>query len=120
MFWTLSLSLSKESLLLLYIRVFPVSKLTLVCKITCVCVALFAISGVLCTLLICQPIQYNWDLTLPGGHCGDQKAIFGFYGVVNLATDVMVLALPIPSLMKLKLPYYKKVALVATFSVGFL
>ncbi|KUI71035.1 hypothetical protein VM1G_07034 [Cytospora mali] len=120
LFWTLSLSLSKISLLLLYIKVFPVSRLTLVCKITCVCVALFAISGVLCTLLICQPIQYNWDLSLPGGHCGNQKAVFGFYGVMNLATDVMVLALPIPSLMKLKLPSYKKVALVTTFSVGFL
>ncbi|ROV93613.1 hypothetical protein VMCG_08043 [Cytospora schulzeri] len=119
-FWTLSLSLSKISLLLLYIKVFPVSKLTLVCKITCVCVALFAISGVLCTLLICQPIQFNWDQSLPGGHCGNQKAVFGFYGVLNLMTDVLVLTLPIPSLLKLKLPSYKKVALIATFSIGFL
>lgn len=119
-FWTLSLSLSKISLLLLYIKVFPVSRLTLVCKITCVCVALFAISGVLCTLLICQPIQYNWNLSLPGGHCGNQKAVFGFYGVMNLMTDVLVLTLPIPSLLKLKLPSYKKVALIATFSIGFL
>lgn len=108
------------SLLLLYIKVFPVSKLTLISKITFICIALFAISGVLCTLLICQPIQYNWDLTLPGGHCGNQKAVFGFYGVMNLVTDLMVLGLPIPSLLKLKLPSYKKVALITTFSVGFL
>ncbi|KAJ4389297.1 hypothetical protein N0V93_006763 [Gnomoniopsis smithogilvyi] len=118
-FWTLSISFSKLSLLTLYIKVFPLSRLTTVSKITWVGVALLAVSGALCTLLICQPIQYNWDLTLPGGHCGSQKSLFGIYGVLNLFTDLMVLGLPIPSLVGLKLPTLRKVGLVATFAIGF-
>lgn len=119
-FWTLSISLSKMSLLILYIKVFPISRLTTVSKVTCITVGLLAVSGVLCTMLICQPIQGNWDLTLPGRHCGSQKTLFGTYGVLNLITDVMVLGLPIPSLMGLKLPPLRKIGLVATFAVGFL
>lgn len=108
------------SLLILYIKVFPISRLTTVSKLTCTTVGLLAVSGVLCTLLICQPIQSNWDLTLPGRHCGSQKTMFGVYGVMNLITDVMVLGLPIPSLLGLKLPTLRKVGLVTTFAVGFL
>ncbi|CAN8096029.1 unnamed protein product [Discula destructiva] len=119
-FWTTSISFSKLSLLTLYIKVFPLSRLTIVSKITWVGVALLAVSGVLCTLLICQPIQFNWNLTLPGGHCGSQKTVFGIYGVLNLFTDLMVLGLPIPSLVGLKLPTVKKAGLVTTFAIGFL
>lgn len=119
LFWTLSISFSKLSLLTLYIKVFPLSRLTTVSKITWVGVALLAVSGALCTLLICQPIQFNWDLTLPGGHCGSLKSLFGIYGVLNLFTDLMVLGLPIPSLVGLKLPTLRKVGLVTTFAIGF-
>ncbi|KAF3771304.1 hypothetical protein M406DRAFT_231203, partial [Cryphonectria parasitica EP155] len=118
-FWTLSISVSKMSLLLLYVKVFPLSRLTVASKITCAFVGLLALSAVLCTLLICQPIQHNWYLDIPG-HCGSQKAVFGIYGVLNLVTDLMVLALPIPSLTGLKLPFLRKAGLVATFAVGFL
>ncbi|PSR83338.1 hypothetical protein BD289DRAFT_453866 [Coniella lustricola] len=118
-FWTLSISVSKMSLLLLYVKVFPLSRLTIVSKMTFVFVGLLAVSGVLTTLLICQPIQRNWYIHTPG-HCGSLKAAFGIYGVLNLVTDVMVLALPIPSLVGLKLPALRKCGLVATFAVGFL
>lgn len=116
----MSISLSKMSLLILYIKVFPISRLTTVSKVTCVTVGLLAASGVLCTLLICQPIESNWNLDMPGRHCGSQKMVFGVYGVMSLITDVMVLALPIPSLLGLKLPMLRKVGLVTTFAVGFL
>lgn len=119
-FWTLSISLSKMSLLTLYIKVFPLSRLTIVSKITWVGIALLAVSGTLVTLLICQPIEFNWNLYLPQGHCGSQKAAFGIYGVLNLFTDLMVLGLPIPSLVGLKLPTVRKLGLVATFAIGFL
>lgn len=116
----MSISFSKLSLLTLYIKVFPLSRLTIVSKVTWVGVALLAVSGTMCTLLICQPIQFNWDLTIPGGHCGSIKTVFGIYGVLNLFTDLMVLGLPIPSLAGLKLPTNRKVALVTTFGIGFL
>lgn len=119
-FYTLSINLSKMSLLILYIKVFPPTRLTIVSKITFVVVGLLAVAAILTTLLICQPIQANWYLDTPGRHCGSQKEAFGIFGVTNVMTDVMTLGLPIPSLLKLKLPMLKKVGLVATFAVGFL
>lgn len=118
-FWTLSISLSKMSLLLLYIKVFPLSRLTIVSKAAFVFVGILAVSGVLTTLLICQPIERNWYIHTPG-HCGSLKTAYGLYGIMNLITDVLVLALPIPSLVGLKLPALRKCGLVATFAVGFL
>lgn len=119
-FWTLSISLSKMSLLILYIKVFPPTRLTTVSKVTCAGIGLLATSGILCTLLICQPIQANWYLDIEGRHCGSQNLMFGIYGVFNLLTDLMVLGLPIPGLLRLKLPSLKKLGLVFTFAIGFL
>lgn len=85
-----------------------------------VLVALLGCSGVMSTLLICQPIQYNWNLSLPGGHCGSQSAVFAVFGIMNLVTDVAVLTMPIPSLLGLKMAFFQKASLLATFVVGFL
>lgn len=119
-FYTLSVNLSKMSLLILYIKVFPPTRLTIVSKITFVIVGVLAVGAVLATLLICQPIQANWYLDTPGRHCGSQKLAIGVFGVTNVMTDIMTLGLPIPSLLKLKLPQLKKFGLVATFAIGFL
>lgn len=120
MLWTLSLSTTKLSVLLFYARVFAVTSVKLWAQMTMVLVALLGSSGVMSSLLVCQPIQYNWNLSLPGGHCGSQSAVFAVFGVMNLATDVAVLAMPVPSLMGLRLPLVQKASLLATFVVGFL
>jgi hypothetical protein len=83
-------------------------------------IAAWAIGTVVAGLTICQPIAFNWDQTIPGGKCGDQVLSFTITGVVNLITDVMVLALPMPYLFRLQLPTYKKVVLIGIFSVEFL
>lgn len=60
------------------------------------------------------------DLTLPDGHCGNQSAVFAVYGITNVITDIIVLSMPIPSLLKLKMAFWKKCSLLATFAVGYL
>lgn len=120
MLWALSLTATKLSVLLFYTKVFAVTNINLPAKITIVIVALLGLSGVLCTLLICQPIEFNWNLTLPGGHCGSQSAVFAIFGITNLVTDVVVLLMPIPSLTGLRMPIWKKASLLATFVIGFM
>lgn len=58
--WNLSLTATKISVLLCYMKVFAVTRIKILAKIIIACVALLGVSGVLCTLLICQPIQFNW------------------------------------------------------------
>lgn len=81
-------------------------------------IAAWAIGTVLAGLLICRPISMNWAPDTPGGTCGDQVLSFTITGVINLLTDVAVLAMPMPFLYKLQLPLYKKLVLVGVFSVG--
>lgn len=82
--------------------------------------ALIGTSAFLSTMLICHPFAYNWDLSIPGGSCGSQSAFFAAFGIVNLATDVLVLTMPIPNLLRLRLAFWKKASLLATFTVGFM
>lgn len=118
--WNLSLAMTKVSVLLFYCKVFAVTKVKLLSQITIVFVALLGTSGFLSTMLVCHPFAFNWDLSIPGGYCGSQSDVFAVFGIMNLVTDVVVLLLPIKSLLALRLPLWKKVSLMATFSVGFL
>lgn len=96
------------------------TSINLPAKITMAVVALLGTSGFLATMLICHPFAYNWDLSISGGSCGSQSAIFAVFGIMNLVTDVVVLTMPIPSLLRLRMPFWKKASLLATFTVGFL
>lgn len=112
--------MTKMSVLFFYCKVFAVTRIGLVAKITMVFVALLGISGFLSTMLVCQPFAFNWDLSLAGGHCGSQSAVFSVFAIMSLVTDLAVLTMPIRTLVGLQLPLWKKASLLATFTVGFL
>lgn len=112
--------MTKMSVLFFYCKVFAVTAISIVSKITMVFVALLGTSGFLSTMLVCHPFAYNWDLELPGGYCGNQSAVFAAFAIMNLITDLVVLTLPIKILLGLRSPLWKKVSLLATFTVGFL
>lgn len=112
--------MTKMSVLFFYCKVFAVTHVGLVAKITMVFVALLGVSGFLSTMLVCHPFAYNWDLEIPGGYCGSQSAVFAVFAIMSLVTDVAVLTMPIRILVGLQLPLWKKASLLATFAVGFL
>lgn len=60
------------------------------------------------------------DLTIPHGRCGDLSVFFAVYGITNLITDIIVLSMPIPSLLRLNMDFWKKCSLLITFAVGFM
>ncbi|PSR80899.1 hypothetical protein BD289DRAFT_340681, partial [Coniella lustricola] len=120
MLWNLSLTVIKLSVLLFYIKVFAVTSIVLPAKILMGLIVLLGFSGFLSTVFICHPFAYNWDLEIQGGYCGSQSALFAAFGMLNIATDVMVLAMPIRTLLGLRMPVWKKSCLLATFTMGFL
>ncbi|KAI0186076.1 integral membrane protein [Xylaria flabelliformis] len=72
---------------------------------------------ILTGLLICQPIQLNWDPTVRG-HCGNQTAGFVSVAVVDIFNDLMLLLLPLKPVLSLNIKLRHKVALVLVFSAG--
>lgn len=80
---------------------------------------MWAASVILETFLLCRPLAYNWDTSI-AGTCGDRNATYVVAGTLNLITDLMAMALPLPHILKLQLTLAKKVALCSVFSIGFL
>lgn len=115
--WAISLSLVKISILLLYVRIFTMRLMRIVAWATAALITGFALSTILSGLLICRPLALNWDQTLKGS-CGDQLLSYTITGGLNLATDVIVLLLPLPYLFQLQMELYKKAVLTGTFSLG--
>ena len=79
-----------------------------------VVITAWTIATILAACLICRPIAYDWDQTIPGGSCGNQVTS----SAINLVTDVAVLVTPMPSICKLQLATYTKVTLIIVFGLG--
>ncbi|KAJ5291235.1 hypothetical protein N7478_000486 [Penicillium angulare] len=113
------LAIVKTAMMTLYYKLFGTKKsMRIAIYVTGAIVWLWALSIVLESFLICQPIPYNWNPTIPGGGCGNRNAAFVVAGVLNMVTDLMVMALPIPYIIKLQLPVGRKVGLIVAFSLG--
>ena len=75
---------------------------------------------ILVTIWQCTPLAAFWDKSIPGGHCFHSKAFWFSYSIINIATDVCILALPIRQILSLELATRDKLGLVGIFSVGIL
>ncbi|KAJ5674916.1 uncharacterized protein N7477_004850, partial [Penicillium maclennaniae] len=114
------LGLIKSSIMLFYLRIFGTKKSSRISiLVTMTIVWMWAVSVILETFLLCRPLAYNWDTSI-AGTCGNRNATYVIAGTLNLITDLMVMALPIPHIWKLQLSLSKKIALCGVFSVGLL
>ena len=118
--WVLSLACTKMSILTLYVFIFPIRRVVWGSYVTMAILIAWTIGTILAGCLICRPIAFNWDKTIPGGTCGDQVMSFTISGVINVVTDVIVLLLPMHALYHLQMAMYKRVALVTVFGLGIL
>ncbi|OAK93497.1 hypothetical protein IQ06DRAFT_341216 [Phaeosphaeriaceae sp. SRC1lsM3a] len=70
-------------------------------------------------LFACKPIAGSWDPALFGvAVCINRGGIYIAQAVIGIVTDVLLLALPIPTVMKLQMPNKQKIGLVGIFGVG--
>lgn len=68
-------------------------------------------------VLICAPIERNWNPTVIGT-CGDQIAGYTAVSAVNVAVDIIMCTMPLPVILRLQLKGPYKFALVGIFSTG--
>ena len=108
----------KMVIVILYLRVFT-NRLerTLAWGLFAVIVATF-ISFFVATCVQCIPLQYIWDKTIPGGHCFNTVAFVYSSSAPNIATDVVVIFLPIRTVRDLKVSFVRKLGLMLIFLTG--
>jgi hypothetical protein len=66
----------------------------------------------------CIPISSYWELTADHRDCIPEGPPLVVQSTLNVVTDFMIYALPIPTLFSLSLPWNQRIGLIILFSVG--
>ncbi|OAX81314.1 hypothetical protein ACJ72_04349 [Emergomyces africanus] len=112
-----SLFCTKASICLQYHRIFPGSRIRIVCYGALVFIVLYGMWVVLGSFLICIPVKRFWDDTVEG-NCMSRDGLWLSTAIVHIVTDIILLAMPMPILMRLNLPKRQRIALVLVFALG--
>ncbi|KAF2846499.1 hypothetical protein T440DRAFT_432484 [Plenodomus tracheiphilus IPT5] len=94
-------------------------------------VSLYTIAAVIAGIFQCQNVSDSWstadffanfdrnsDIKRKKLACFDPTKLWIFCGAANLLTDVVILLMPIPALLSLRVPVSKRLALIGIFSIG--
>ncbi|KAK2616620.1 hypothetical protein QQS21_000443 [Conoideocrella luteorostrata] len=116
----IEVALSKITILLFYIRIFPTTEVRRVLWGTVAFTVLFGMAFTFSAVFQCAPIAYywlKWDGTHQG-HCVDINAIAWSNAAISIVLDAWMLAIPLWQLRTLNLDWRKKVGVGLMFSVG--
>ncbi|KAK2666507.1 hypothetical protein RAB80_018164 [Fusarium oxysporum f. sp. vasinfectum] len=116
--YCVSMMFTKLSLLAVYLRISPSRRFRAVVCLLMAIVAGYSFSAVLVAIFQCHPIEMAWDITISDGSCIDRMAYFIATLALNVATDLFMLALPIPMLWNVKMPKRQKLGLIGIFMTG--
>ncbi|KAB5566123.1 integral membrane protein [Coniochaeta sp. 2T2.1] len=115
--YKITVGLNKVAIILLYLRIFISKPFRITAYAALFIVSAWTIATVGATIGQCVPISGAWDKTVKA-QCINNDRFWVAYAVGNIITDVMVLVLPIPSILALKLNKRDKVLLCGIFLLG--
>ena len=109
----------KISVLCFYLRIFgPDPTFRLCNSILIFVVAAWAVATVLTEGLICRPWSAAWTANAPPPKCGNPDLAYWVPNIVNVATDILVLILPLPSISRLQISKRRRIGLSMVFLTG--
>ncbi|KAK8115379.1 hypothetical protein PG999_007448 [Apiospora kogelbergensis] len=112
------LNLTKASILLLYLRIFGnVKWFRWLCTVLTAIVATYCAISVTVTIFQCTPVTRVYDKTV-AGRCIDNSKFWFANAGFSIATDLVILFMPLPMVYVLQLPRVQKAALMAVFTLG--
>ncbi|KAI9901072.1 hypothetical protein N3K66_002889 [Trichothecium roseum] len=117
--YKVTVGLNKLAAVALYLRIFPSAGFRLWSLGAAALVVAWSVASVGATVFQCVPIRAAWDRSAAeGATCIDSASFWVAYAVMNVLTDVLVLVLPIPPLVKLQMGWRSKVMLLIAFGFG--
>lgn len=109
----------KMAIMFLYLRIFCWrGTMRVISYVLLGFLAATGLSLVIAACLQCRPLAYWWDPSIPDGTCINVQALLHAQSVPGFVLDVVIIALPMPTISKLKLPLSKKIALGLIFAVA--
>ncbi|OTA94593.1 hypothetical protein M434DRAFT_29741 [Hypoxylon sp. CO27-5] len=115
--YLLALASVKMSVLSFYQRTFSTESMQRAIWATMGVVFIWAFSHTLAFIFVCRPTQAWWDTS--AGTCGNLIPIYASIVVVNIITDLIVMALPMYTIWHLQMRKTEKLALTIAFGLGF-
>ncbi|KAF7533940.1 hypothetical protein G7054_g6651 [Neopestalotiopsis clavispora] len=113
-----SINLTKSSILLLYMRIFGKIKwFRWVCTCLIITIAMYCAASLVVTIFQCLPVERAWDKKIEGT-CIDNGKFWYANGGFSIATDLLILLLPMPLVYALQIPRVQKAALILVFTLG--
>ncbi|KAH7402899.1 hypothetical protein BKA66DRAFT_507745 [Pyrenochaeta sp. MPI-SDFR-AT-0127] len=115
-----AVALTKISFLFFCLRIFPRKELRKTIYTLVAISAAFGISSIFTCLFNCTPVSFIWT-HWDGEHTGTcvNFHIFAWiHAGVNIVLDIIIIGVPIPELLRLKLNTKKKIYIVMMFSIG--
>ncbi|PMD54820.1 uncharacterized protein K444DRAFT_633723 [Hyaloscypha bicolor E] len=110
--YVISITLTKISVIFLYLRLFEHSpSFRYTAYGTIVFIALITVVLSSLTIFACQPVSFFWDRDIRGGKCLDIKAVAYAISTVGIVEDLVIVALPLPLLVKLQMSTRKKIGI---------
>lgn len=118
-FWYfLTTGIPKLAILSFYLRIFTTRTFRIIIYTLMAIVLLTLITTAVVSLNLCHPFAFNWDRTIPGGHCVNEVVFFEWASFPNVVTDVFMLFLPMPTVWSLHAPRNMKISLTIMFLLG--
>ena len=120
LFYQLSLSFSKASVCLLYVRLFTYHIARIAAWALLAVVVVYTTYGTISTFMLCIPLQAWWDMSITDKKC--QTGLEGMWALIflHIITDFLIFALPIPVVWRMKLPKRQKIGVLFVLALGFL
>lgn len=120
-FWALSMGCVKISILLFLNHLLGTTRRM---RMTLLAVGVFCIAWALVTFVysffFCSPVSYYWDKTIKGHCISDNHFRIGamVIALLSLATDLIILIIPIPTVWRLQMRTKQKVAVTIILCLG--
>ncbi|RSL39609.1 hypothetical protein CEP53_013930 [Fusarium sp. AF-6] len=112
------INLTKCSIVLLYLRIFgKVRWFKWLCWGLVAIVAMYAVSSIVATIFQCTPVRRAYNKAVPGT-CIDNGKFWYANAGFSIATDLIILFMPMASVYQLQIQQIQKIALVIVFALG--
>ncbi|KAL3484214.1 hypothetical protein BJX62DRAFT_244144 [Aspergillus germanicus] len=100
----------KGVVLIYYHRIMSGVTQQMIIRVTAVYCALSFIAVILAISLHCRPFQKLWQIDpYPGAECSAYNTLYIIVAVLNITTDMLLVYIPIPVLIRLRIKLYQKI-----------
>ncbi|KAG8527575.1 uncharacterized protein KY384_007728 [Bacidia gigantensis] len=82
------------------------------------CVLGYVVTQILFLGVWCRPIQQYWQVPVDNSQCASYYHHLVTASVFNISSDLIMLLIPLPMLIKARLPFKRKLVLCGVFSLG--